>query len=44
MEEVYEEIKKNLNWREKIFYKVFKKDLEKIYNIIRIEIFNSMIK
>ena len=44
MEEVYEELKKNLNWRKRIFYKVFKKDLEKIYNIIRIEIFNSMIK
>ena len=43
MEEVYEELKKKLNWRERIFYIVFKKDLEKIYNIIRIEIINKML-
>lgn len=44
MEEVYEMLKKKLNWRERIVYTVFKKDLEKIYNIIRTEIVNSMLK
>lgn len=44
MEEVYEMLKKKLNWRERIVYTVFKKDLEKIYNITRTEIVNSMLK
>ena len=43
MEEVYEMLKKKLNWRERIVYTVFKKDLEKIYNIIRVEIINRML-
>ena len=43
MEEVYEMLKKKLNWRERIVYTVFKKDLEKIYNIIRVEIINKML-
>lgn len=43
MEEVYEKLKKKLNWRERIVYTVFKKDLEKIYNIIRVEIINRML-
>lgn len=43
MEELYEELKKELNLKEKLVYKIFKKDLEKIYNRIRIKIVNSMI-
>lgn len=43
MEEIYEELKRELNLKEKLAYKIFKKDLEKIYNRIRIKIVNSMI-
>lgn len=43
-EVVLEEIKKELNWREKIIARVFKHTIMKVYNIARIRMFNELIK
>ncbi len=38
--EAIREILKNCNWLERIFIKIFYKEFEKMYNIIRIELMN----
>lgn len=42
--EVLKEVTKELNWRERIVVKVFKKTINKIYDITRIIIVNKLIK
>lgn len=37
-----EEIVKELNWKEKIILKIFKKTFFKVYNIVRISIVNKL--
>lgn len=45
MEDVVEnEIKKGLNWREKIVVRIFVKTFIKVYNTTRIKIVNSILK
>lgn len=41
---VLDEIRKELNWRERIVLKVFTKLIKKVYNIARINTINSFIK
>lgn len=41
---VLEEVKNELNFKEKIVVKVFTKTFEKVYNIARISILNEFIK
>lgn len=38
------EIKKELNFKERIIFKMFKKIFMKVYNIVRIKIVNEIIK
>lgn len=38
------EVKKELNWKEKIIIKVFTKTFIKVYNVARINIVNNMLK
>ena len=38
------EIRKELNWKERIIVKVFKHTIIKVYNIARIRMFNELIK
>lgn len=45
MEEVIiNEIKKGLNWKEKIIVKIFAKTMKKVYNIARIKTINDLLK
>lgn len=41
---VVEELRKELNWRERIVLKIFRKTIVKVYNIIRINTINTMLK
>lgn len=41
---VENEIKKELDFKEKIIFKLFKKTFMKVYNIVRIKIVNEIIK
>ena len=41
---VLEEVKNELNFKEKIVVKVFTKTFEKVYNIARIRIINCVLK
>lgn len=41
---VLDEVKKELNWKEKIVVVVFKNTIIKVYNIVRIKTFNELIK
>ena len=41
---VLNEVKKELNWKERIIVKLFTKTFTKIYNICRINTINKMIK
>ena len=41
---VLDEVKKELNWKEKIVAKVFKKTIIKVYHIARVRTFNELIK
>lgn len=41
---VLDEVKKALNWRERIVVKIFKKTFYKIFNISRILILNKFLK
>lgn len=43
MEEL-DEVIKELNWRERIIFKIHKKMFRKFYNIIRINFVNSILK
>lgn len=43
-EDIMEEILENCNWIERIVIKIFYKEFEDIYNIIRIELINSFLK
>ena len=40
---VLNEVKKELNWRERIIVKLFTKTFAKVYNIARIKIVNKLI-
>ena len=40
---VYNVVKNDLNWKEKIIVKVFAKTTEKVYNISRIKTINLML-
>lgn len=40
---VEDEIMKELNWKERIIVKLFAKTFEKVYNVCRIKIINSLI-
>ena len=40
---VLDEVKKELNWRERIVVKLFTKTFVKVYNITRIKIVNKLI-
>lgn len=37
------EIKKELNFKERIIFKIFKKTIMKVYNIVRIHIINNLL-
>ncbi len=41
---VLKELKKELNWKEKIIVRIFSKTFTKVYNICRINIVNKIIK
>lgn len=41
---VLNEIKNELNWKERIIVRIFKKTFNKVYNIGRINTINSMLK
>lgn len=41
---VVNEIIKELNWKEKIIVRIFAKTFKKVYNIVRINIVNSLLK
>ena len=41
---VLNEMKKELNWKERIIIKIFTRTFSKIYNIARINIVNEIIK
>ena len=41
---VLNEVKKELNWKERIIIKIFTRTFSKIYNIARINIVNEIIK
>lgn len=43
MEEVYEELRKRLNWKERIVLRLFKRIFLKVYNITRVEIINNLL-
>lgn len=38
------EVKKDLNWKEKIMIKIFKKTFNKIYDKMRIVVVNKLLK
>ena len=40
---IYNLVKDELNWKEKIIVKIFSKTTEKVYNISRIKIINSIL-
>ena len=40
---VLDEVKKELNWKERIIIKLFTKTFTKVYNIARIKIVNKLI-
>ncbi|MCI8444564.1 MAG: hypothetical protein HFJ37_05380 [Clostridia bacterium] len=41
---VLKEVKKELNWKEKIIIKIFKKTFSKIYDKMRIVVVNKLLK
>ena len=43
MEEVFDEMKNDLNWKERIILKIFRKTFIKIYGIAGKRIFNQII-
>ena len=43
MEEVYEELRRRLNWKERIVLRLFKRIFLKVYNITRVEIINNLL-
>lgn len=44
MEELLKELNEELNWKEKIVLKLFKKLFFKTYNIMRIKLVNNLLK
>lgn len=44
MEDIYEELKKSLNLKERIILRLNKRLFKKIYNKIRINLVNSLLK
>lgn len=44
MERIRQKLKGELNWKERILLKLFGKTFNKIFNIIRIEIVNNVLK
>lgn len=41
---VLNEVKKELNWKERIIVKIFRKTFVKVYNIVRIDTVNSILR